>query len=111
MALSCLYPQDSGETLDLSEEPDSAQAFLQLLQLRDRLTQMQTQEALLKHQIQQRIGQATYALFNNGSVSFKRSKDSTSLDSSLLQAEHPELAQRYLTTKPGTRRFLVHSQH
>lgn len=111
LALRCLYPQDSGETLDLSEEPDSAQAFLQLLQLRDRLTQMQTQEALLKHQIQQRIGQATYALFNNGSVSFKRSKDSTSLDSSLLQAEHPELAQRYLTTKPGTRRFLVHSQH
>ncbi len=42
-----------------------------------------------------------------GEVSWKRSKDGTSLDTAQLLKDHPEMAQTYAVTKPGSRRFLV----
>ena len=64
-------------------------------------------EAQLKQRIQQRMGDATRALFETGEVSWKRSKDGTSLDTAQLLKDQPELAQTYAVTKPGSRRFLV----
>jgi hypothetical protein len=66
-------------------------------------------EARLKQQIQQRMGDATAALFNGGSVSWRRSKDSSSFDLGVLLKEHPQLRERFTATVPGTRRFLVNS--
>ena len=43
----------------------------------------------------------------NGSVTWKKAKDSSGLDVTTLLKEQPELAQRYRITKPGSRRFLV----
>lgn len=43
--------------------------------------------------------------------SWKRSKDSQVFHAALLQKEHPEIAQAYLGTKPGSRRFLLHAEH
>jgi predicted phage-related endonuclease len=73
-ALHCLYPQDSGDTLDLSEDEEGSSAFTRLLQVREQLSNWQAQEALLKHQIQQRMGQASQAHFATGSVSWRRGK-------------------------------------
>jgi hypothetical protein len=72
--LHCLYPQDSGDTIDLSEDEDCSSAFTRLLQVREQLSGWQVQESLLKHQIQQRMGQASHARFTAGSVSWKRGK-------------------------------------
>lgn len=108
-ALRSLYPQDTGDTVDLTDDENGNQAFAQLLQIRELLSGWEAQEALLKHQIQQRMGQASHARFAAGSVSWKRSKDSRELNAAKFQQEQPDVAQFYMHSKPGTRRFLVHA--
>ena len=107
MALRSLYPQDSGETIDLSDDPAACQAFAQLLHIRHSLNDWEVQQALLQHQIQQRMGEASHAIFSGGSVSWKRSRESQRLDTASFQKEHPQMAAAYMHTKAGSRRFLV----
>ncbi len=55
------------------------------------------------------MGDASRAIFATGSVSWKRSKDSTGLDTTTLLKEQPELLTRYSLTRPGSRRFIINS--
>jgi hypothetical protein len=48
-------------------------------------------------------------IFETGEVSWKRSKDSTTLDIAALKKDYPELLVRYTLPKPGSRRFLVNT--
>ncbi len=107
LALRCLYPRDSGSTLDLSTDLEMSGVFSDLLAVREVITTQTALEAQLKQRIQQRMGEATRAVFEIGEVSWKRSKDGTSLDTAQLLKDHPEMAQTYAVTKPGSRRFLV----
>ena len=107
LALRCLYPRDSGTTLDFSTDLEMSGVFSDLLAVREVITTQTALESQLKQRIQQRMGEATRAVFEIGEVSWKRSKDGTSLDTTQLLKEHPEMAQIYAVTKPGSRRFLV----
>ena len=107
LALRCLYPRDSGTTLDFSSDLEMSGVFSDLLAVREVITTQTALESQLKQRIQQRMGEATRAVFEIGEVSWKRSKDGTSLDTTQLLKEHPEMAQTYAVTKPGSRRFLV----
>ena len=107
LALRCLYPRDSGTTLDFSSDLEMSGVFSDLLAVREVVTTQTALESQLKQRIQQRMGEATRAVFEIGEVSWKRSKDGTSLDTTQLLKEHPEMAQTYAVTKPGSRRFLV----
>lgn len=109
-ALRCLYGHDTGDELDLSEDEVATSAFIQLQQVRLQLSDCEAKEALLKHQIQQRMGSASLARFSAGSVSWKKSKDSQIFNAALFQKEHPALAKGYMAAKPGSRRFLLHAQ-
>lgn len=106
-ALRCLYPQDHGQTLDLSSDLGMGAVYSDLLAVRQQLDVYTQREALLKQQIQQRMGDATRLVLETGNVTWKRSKDSTGLDVARLLADQPELLQRYPLVKPGSRRFLV----
>ena len=66
-------------------------------------------EEKLKQRIQERMGDASRAIFATGSVSWKRSKDSVGLDTASLLKDQPELLARYPLVKPGSRRFIVNS--
>jgi len=107
LALRCLYPRDTGEVLDLSQETELAGAFSDLLAVRQKLADVVELESQLKQRIQQRMGDASRAVFECGEVSWKRSKDSLTLDTARLLKEQPELLNAYGQTKPGSRRFLV----
>jgi len=107
LALRCLYPRDSGTTLDLSSDLEMSGVFSDLLAVREVIAAQSALEAQLKQCIQQRMGDATRAVFETGEVSWKRSKDGVSLDAVQLVKDHPELVQAYQITKPGSRRFLV----
>lgn len=107
LALRCLYPRDTGEVLDLSQETELAGAFSDLLAVRQKLADVVELESQLKQRIQQRMGDASRAVFECGEVSWKRSKDSVTLDTARLLKEQPELLNAYGQTKPGSRRFLV----
>lgn len=106
-ALRCLYPQDAGNTVNWTGDTAMSALFADLVNLRADIANREELEALLKQQIQQRMGEASTALFETGKVSWKRAKDSHGIDMEKLLAEQPDLAQRYPLVKPGSRRFLV----
>ena len=106
-ALRALYPRDNGLTLDLKDDLVMGAVFSDLLAVREVLATNMALEAQLKQSIQQRMGDSSRAVFENGEASFKRSKDGSQLDTARLAKEHPEIIRAYTAAKPGSRRFLV----
>ncbi len=106
-ALRYLYPQDDGETVDFTDDPHLCNVFDQLVTARSKLRALQKHESLLKQTLQQAMNKATRARFVRGSVSWKRSKDSKTLDTDALKRDLPELMGEYQVTRAGSRRFLV----
>lgn len=91
LALRCLYPRDSGTTLDWSSDLEMSGVFSDLLALREVIASQGALETQLKQCIQQRMGDASRAVFETGEVSWKRSKDGMALDTTQLVKDHPEL--------------------
>ena len=107
LALRCLYPKDTGVTIDLTHDTDLSAAFADLVIVRDEIANREKFESELKQKIQQRMADASKAVFESGEVSWKRSKDGVVLDTVKLLANQPDLLQRYSLVKPGSRRFLI----
>ncbi|CAJ2766378.1 putative phage-related protein [Burkholderia pseudomallei] len=105
-ALRHLYP-GNGETIDFSNDRVLSSVFADLVAVRAEIETRQQLEAQFKQTLQQAMGDATRAVFETGSVSFKRSKDSSTVDLERLLADHPEFETQYARSKPGSRRFLV----
>ena len=106
-ALRALYPRDTGFTLNLKHDLVMGAVFSDLLAVREVLATNTALEAQLKQAIQQRMGDSSRAVFENGEVSFKRSRDGTQIDTARLAREQPEIVRTYTVPKPGSRRFLV----
>ncbi|NKF90768.1 endonuclease [Ralstonia solanacearum] len=107
-ALRCLYPRDSGGTVDFSDDRQLSGVFADLVAVREQIEAREVAAAKLKQTIQHAMGDASRALFETGEVTFKRSKDGTSTDVERLLADHPDLAQQYAIPKAGSRRFLIY---
>ena len=105
-ALRCLYPGNS-TALDWTGDSQLSGMYSDLVALRAHLKEQEVEAERLRQTLQQAMGDASEALFENGRITFKRSKDGKGVDVARLCLEHPELAARYAITKPGTRRFLV----
>lgn len=73
-ALRALYPQDSGNTLDLTDDLALSSAFIGMIRMRAEIESRKEIEDQLKQQIQQRMADASKAIFRSGSVTWKRSK-------------------------------------
>ncbi|QCP80888.1 endonuclease [Alcaligenes faecalis] len=108
-ALQCLYPRDNGDRLDFSQDSQMSALFTDLQDARFQLDKYKKLEERYKQKIQQAMGNASHATFETGSVSWKRSKDSTALDTKRLLADSPELLAQYSFTRAGSRRFLIHA--
>lgn len=106
-ALRCLYPRDTGATVDFSEDRQLSGTFADLVAVRGQIESLEQAAAKLKQGIQQAMGDASRALFETGEVTFKRSKDSSGTDLDRLLADHPHLAQQYTISKAGSRRFRI----
>jgi putative phage-type endonuclease len=107
LALRCLYPNDSGATLDFTQDLQLSATFADLVNVRQSLAELDHQEARFKQTLQQAMGEASKATFETGAVTWKKAKDSLGLDSQKLLKEQPQLLQQYATTKTGSRRFLI----
>lgn len=107
VALRALYPKDCGKTIDLSRDLVMSAAFSDLLSVRQFLAAHTKLESELKQRIQQRMGEASQAVFENGDVTWKRSKDGSALDVETMLKEQPDLLERYSLPKAGSRRFLI----
>lgn len=106
-ALRYLYPRDTGEQVDFQLDSNMSQLFENLQEARAQLETYKQKEELFKQQIQEAMGDATKAVFSTGAVSWKRSRDSVSLDTKQLLADQPELLTQYGKTRSGSRRFLI----
>jgi len=106
-ALRCLYPHDSGNSINLADDTEMSAIFADLVNLRIDIANREQLESLLKQKIQQRMGDASRAVFETGSVSYKRSKDGLGIDMPKLLVDQPDLVQRYPLIKSGSRRFLI----
>jgi putative phage-type endonuclease len=105
-ALRQLYPGNS-TTLDFSQDEALSQVFTSLAALKTEMEIKGKHAEEHKQVLQQAMGDASRAIFAGGEVSFKRSKDGTSLDTKRLAADHPELTAKYIVTRPGSRRFVL----
>jgi putative phage-type endonuclease len=106
-ALRRLYPNDIGSTVDFSQDLEMSAAFSDLVAVRQTLDTQTKLEALLKQRIQQRMGDASKAVFETGDVTWRRSKDGVEFNLPQLLTDHPEYQEAYAIPKPGSRRFLV----
>jgi putative phage-type endonuclease len=109
-ALQALYPHDNGETLDWTQDIEMGSAFSDLQAIRQRIKTFELEEARLRQRIEQRMGTAGRVLFDTGEITYRKSKDSTVLDTKRLLLEHPELEKAYSLTRSGSRRFVVRGQ-
>ena len=109
-ALARLYPKDRGEVLDLTDSEVWNATFEQLLAVRAELEDCKGFEAKLRQSLCERLGEASGARFRQGSISWKRSKDSTTLDTARLLKAQPDLLNQYPLIREGSRRFVVKAQ-
>lgn len=109
-ALRSLYPRDLGATVDLRSEPRLEASFQELLAVRATLQELNDRASQLKQAIQQRMGEATKAVFSTGVATWKRCADSTRLDSGRLARERPDIVTAYRTVEDGVRRFVINQQ-
>ena len=106
-ALRRLYANDVGSTVDFSQDLEMSAAFSDLVAVRQTLDTQTKYEALLKQRIQQRMGDASKAVFETGDVTWRRSKDGVEFNLPQLLTDHPEYQDAYAIPKTGSRRFLV----
>lgn len=105
-ALRCLYPGNA-TVVNFTEDRQLSAAFADLVLLRADIKAKEALAEQLKQTLQQAMGDASVAQLDTGKITYKRSKDSVSIDLDRLLADHPDLAQQYATTKPGSRRFRI----
>ncbi len=109
-ALQQLYPEHVPlSTTDLSEDEQANLQFEQLIQARHQIETGQETFDLLKYQLQAKMQQAERAIFKTGSVTWKKSKDSISLDTKALLKQHPEYLNQFPQSKQGSRRFSIYT--
>jgi len=106
-ALRRLYPNDVGSTVDFSQDLEMSATFSDLVAVRQTLDTQTKLEALLKQRIQQRMGDASKAVFETGDVTWRRSKDGVDIDLPKILVDHADYQETYAIPRPGSRRFLV----
>ena len=110
-AITQLYSQSTADkTLDFSQNEDMNMLFGQLLAEKNLMEVHADNYESLKQRIQMHIQDAEKAVFSLGSVSWKKAKDSVSLDTKALLKDQPELLDQYPQVKQGSRRFLVNTK-
>ena len=106
-ALRCLFPKDHGETVDFSVDEELTVAYETLKQVREMIGEQEKQESALKQKIQQAMGDASRAVFASGAVTWKKAKDTLTLDTASLLRDLPHLKEQYQALRTGSRRFLI----
>lgn len=94
-------------SIDFTENPELASAFTDLVALRDEIGQMTEKAEQLRQHLEQSMGDASKAIFPTGEITYRRSKDGTSVDLKRLAKAHPELVAEFTVERPGSRRFRI----
>lgn len=101
------YPQHiSGKTIDAPYE--IVRAHTELKEIREQIKKLETRETELSDAVKMAMKDSERVVSRGETLfSWKASKDSVVFEKDRFQIENPDLYQNYLTTRPGTRRFLI----
>lgn len=105
-ALRSLY-SGNDTSIDFSEDAQLSAVFASLVQLRDEIAQMDKRAEHMRQQLEQSMGEASRAIFPSGEITYRRSKDGTSVDLKKLTEAHPDLVAQFTVERPGSRRFRI----
>ena len=109
-AIQQLYPAHVPLTVeDLSQNENANLMFDQLIKMKEEIQNQQERFDQLKHEIQMMMQDKERAVFVNGSVVWKKAKDSISLNTKALLQHQPELIELYPLQKQGSRRFNIYT--
>lgn len=108
--LSMMYPKDNGELVPITN--GIGKDIINYIIVKERLKELESQEADLKARIQGVMGEAQKGIYqhDDGSiyaVSWSTVSGRVSLDQRALEAEQPEIYQRYCKAGSSYRRFVV----
>ena len=107
-ALKQLYPKpEPSSKVNLTDDNGANKLFDKLLSYRASIQEIEERHDQVKHQLQTLIADNEIAVFEKGAISWKRSKDSTTLDSKALLKAKPELLKQFSKTRQGSRRFVI----
>ena len=109
-ALKWLYPRDDGDRLVFAGDPYLEGVFSQLLDAKSQMEQEERRANALKQAIQERMGTATTAVFSDGAVTWKRTRDSARFDAERFARDHPDLFKAYSVNRDGSRRFVINDK-
>lgn len=104
---ACAVPRPFQRGGFFSDDRNLSATFADLVNVKADIKAKEALAEALKQPLQQAMGDASEARFETGRVLFRRSQDSTTINTDLLLLNHPELVAEYVITKPGTRRFLI----
>ena len=109
-AILQLYPAHIPLSVeDLSQNENANLMFDKLIEMKEEIQHKQERFDQLKHQIQMLMKDAERATFANGSVVWKKAKDSISLNTKALLQHQPDLIQQYPLKRQGSRRFNIYT--
>ena len=109
-AIQQLYPAHVPLTVeDLSQNENANLMFDQLIKMKEEIQHQQERFDQLKHEIQMMMQDKERAVFANGSVVWKKAKDTISLNTKALLQHQPELIELYPLQKQGSRRFNIYT--
>jgi putative phage-type endonuclease len=95
-----------GKIVEVSEE--IAVAYSRLKEVKQELAELEKTKSELEGKIMMAFADAEAIAYSGKTLAtWKAAKDSQKLDTKALAEAHPEIAQRYTITTPGSRRFLL----
>lgn len=106
-ALQSLFPNSNQDSIDFSDDQTLNGYFDELIEQKRLIDEHESRFDFLKQQLCQAMKEHEVAIFQHGSISWKRSKDSQILDSKALLKDKPELLSQYPQVRQGSRRFVI----
>ncbi len=105
-ALRSLYGGND-TSIDFSGDSELSSTFAGLVSLREEIAQMDKRAEQMRQQLEQSMGDASRAIFQEGEITYRRSKDGTGVDLKRLAEAHPGLIAEFTVQRPGSRRFRI----
>lgn len=106
-ALQSLFPNSNQDSIDFSDDQTLNGYFDELIEQKRLIDEHESRFDFLKQQLCQAMKEHEVAIFQHGSISWKKSKDSQVLDSKALLKDKPDLLSQYPQIRQGSRRFLI----
>lgn len=105
--LRTIFPISNDHIVTASMDLEAA--CMKLKQVKAAMKQLEDQEEILQGMVMSRMQSASVLQSMQGKVlaTWKTAKDSQRFDSARFKAEMPKVYEQYVTTTPGSRRFLV----